>query len=166
MTKRNTILKKLTFIFTVSFMIITMCIPVFAASNCLHKGCTRKPVPGPNRDGYCYEHSPKNQAVKCSEKGCTNNAYHGSKYCSFHECGATSCKSKKAPNSGFCYSHASYDEVLRKHNSSSAKKTKKSSSSKRKMPDCDDYDSYEDFMDDWDGFMPDGSDAEDYWENW
>ena len=34
------------------------------------------------------------------------------------------------------------------------------------MPDCDDYDSYEDFMDDWDGNMPDGSDAEDYWENW
>lgn len=23
-----------------------------------------------------------------------------------------------------------------------------------------------DFMDDWDGYMPDGSDAEDYWENW
>ena len=34
------------------------------------------------------------------------------------------------------------------------------------MPDCDDYESYEDFMDDWDGYMPDGSDAEDYWEDW
>ena len=34
------------------------------------------------------------------------------------------------------------------------------------MPDCDDYESYEEFMDDWDGDMPDGSDAEDYWEEW
>ena len=25
---------------------------------------------------------------------------------------------------------------------------------------------YDDFMDDWEGNMPDGSDAEDYWENW
>lgn len=37
---------------------------------------------------------------------------------------------------------------------------------KPEMPDCDDYENYEDFMDDWDGYMPDGSDAEDYWENW
>ena len=34
------------------------------------------------------------------------------------------------------------------------------------LPDCGDYESYEDFMDDWDGYMPDGSDAEDYWEDW
>ncbi len=34
------------------------------------------------------------------------------------------------------------------------------------MPDCDDYDSWGDFMDDWDGKMPDGSDASDYWDNW
>lgn len=37
---------------------------------------------------------------------------------------------------------------------------------KTEMPDCDDYENYEDFMDDWDGYMPDGSDAEDYWEDW
>lgn len=37
---------------------------------------------------------------------------------------------------------------------------------KPEMPDCDDYENYEDFMDDWDGYMPDGSDAEDYWEDW
>ena len=37
---------------------------------------------------------------------------------------------------------------------------------KTEMPDCDDCESYEDFMDDWDGYMPDGSDAEDYWEDW
>ncbi len=34
------------------------------------------------------------------------------------------------------------------------------------MPDCDDYDNWDDFMDDWDGNMPDGSDASDYWDNW
>lgn len=34
------------------------------------------------------------------------------------------------------------------------------------MPDCDDYESEEDFLDEWDGFMPDGSDAEDYWADW
>lgn len=37
---------------------------------------------------------------------------------------------------------------------------------KTELPDCDDYESYEDFMDDWDSYMPDGSDAEDYWEDW
>ena len=37
---------------------------------------------------------------------------------------------------------------------------------KPELPDCDDYEGYEDFMDDWDGYMPDGSDAEDYWEDW
>ena len=37
-----------------------------------------------------------------------------------------------------------------------------SKSYKAEMSDCDDYQSYEDFMDDWDGNMPDGSDAEDY----
>ena len=37
---------------------------------------------------------------------------------------------------------------------------------KTELPDCDDYENYEDFMDDWDGYMPDGSDAEDYWEDW
>lgn len=40
------------------------------------------------------------------------------------------------------------------------------SQKKPELPDCGDYESYEDFMDDWDGYMPDGSDAEDYWEDW
>ncbi len=34
------------------------------------------------------------------------------------------------------------------------------------MPDCDDYDDWREFIDDWDGNMPDGSDASDYWDNW
>ena len=36
----------------------------------------------------------------------------------------------------------------------------------KEMPDCDDYADYDDFMDDWDGNMPDGSDAGEYWDNW
>ena len=40
------------------------------------------------------------------------------------------------------------------------------SQKKPELPDCDDYEDYEDFMDDWDGYMPDGSNAEDYWEDW
>ena len=34
------------------------------------------------------------------------------------------------------------------------------------MPDCDDYEDWDEFMDDWDGNMPDGSDASDYWDDW
>jgi len=59
--------------------------------------------------------------------------------------------------------------------SSNSKKSGSSSSSSKKssnknnsydMPDCDDYEDFDDFMDNWDGCMPDGSDAEDYWEDW
>ncbi len=34
------------------------------------------------------------------------------------------------------------------------------------MPDPDDYEDWGEFMDDWDGNMPDGSDASDYWDDW
>lgn len=50
--------------------------------------------------------------------------------------------------------------------SSTGKSSYKNSNSKTSMPDCDDYEDFDEFMDDWDGRMPDGSDAEDYWENW
>ena len=48
---------------------------------------------------------------------------------------------------------------------SSGKKSSKKSS-KVEWPDCDDYEDEDDFLDDWDGNMPDGSDAMDYWDNW
>ncbi|MCR5604926.1 MAG: hypothetical protein K6G27_14675 [Lachnospiraceae bacterium] len=51
--------------------------------------------------------------------------------------------------------------------------TKKKSYSKSKKkekeaewPDCDDYWDEDEFLDDWDGNMPDDSDAMDYWDNW
>ena len=82
-----------------------------------------------------------------------------------------------------CQLHAEYltflagQETKKNNSSKSTKKNSGSSkSSKRKitkksyytddMPDCDDYDCWGDFMDDWDGNMPDGSDASDYWDNW
>ena len=45
--------------------------------------------------------------------------------------------------------------------------TKKSSKkASKEWPDCDDYWDEDEFLDDWDGNMPDGSDAMDYWDNW
>lgn len=46
------------------------------------------------------------------------------------------------------------------------KKSSKKSSKSVEWPDCDDYWDEDEFLDDWDGNMPDGSDAMDYWDNW
>jgi len=151
-----------------SSIIICLCaVLIFAvpvmADVCKQKGCTRKAVPGPNRNGYCYEHNPQNKAIKCRVSGCRNKAYHGSVYCSTHECCLTSCKNKKVSGLGVCSSHKKYQ------NSKPTASVKNNSTSKKpkyEMPDCDDYETFDDFMDDWEGRMPDGSDAEDYWENW
>ena len=50
----------------------------------------------------------------------------------------------------------------------SKKSSGKKSSKKcyKEWPDCDDYEDEDDFLDDWDGNMPDDSDAMDYWDNW
>ncbi len=53
--------------------------------------------------------------------------------------------------------------------SSSYKKSSSKKSSKKscqEWPDCDDYWDEDEFLDDWDGNMPDDSDAMDYWDNW
>ena len=52
--------------------------------------------------------------------------------------------------------------------SSSKKSSSKKSSKKscQEWPDCDDYWDEDEFLDDWDGNMPDDSDAMDYWDNW
>lgn len=78
---------------------------------------------------------------------------------SVKEAHTTSKSSSKA-----YYNKNNYDN--NKKNSSYHNNYGKKSSSKYKMPDCDDYEDFDEFMDDWDGNMPDGSDAEDYWENW
>ncbi len=66
------------------------------------------------------------------------------------------------PNKAYKKTTTKKKTTTRKKTSTSKKSTKK----KVVMPDCDDYDSLDDFLDDWDGCMPDGSDAEDYWDNW
>ena len=90
-------------------------------------------------------------------------------YCTEHTCSKRYCYSKRRDGSVYCENHSpasSGSKTSSNSNNNSSSSNKKNSSKKVEMPDCDDYDSYEDFMDDWDGFMPDGSDAEDYWENW
>ena len=111
---------------------------------------------------------------KCNASGCSSYCSTSSWYCYKHECSKTSCHNK-ATNQGYCSTHAQKSYSSSSSGKSSSKNNKKStySSSKTKskkkyydMPDCDDYEDYDDFMDDWDGCMPDDSDAEDYWDNW
>lgn len=123
-------------------MSVVMIAPVnVQADTCKYSHCSRKATPGPNRDGYCYEHSPKNKAVKCRQSGCTRNAYHGSTYCDMHECDVISCRSPKMSGVRVCSAHKS---KLRNYYSNSTKKTT-NSSSKKKTYGQDSYDKgYED----------------------
>lgn len=119
------------------------------------------------------------ESATCHHGSCKKNAISGSLYCASHTCGkgrngcyreviganelCSSCKEKKKNQS----SNSTSSNRSKSYGSSSYSSNKKSSSTKKyRMPDCDDYESYDDFMDDWDGNMPDGSDAEDYWEDW
>ena len=96
-------------------------------------------------------------------------------------CSKFECDFECAPGSSYCYAHKpitirreDYEPGYTKSKENESKGKSGSGnryaptyySGKSNMPDCDDYDSFEDFMDDWDGYMPGGIDAEDYWENW
>ena len=97
----------------------------------------------------------------CIKAGCNNKCATGSSYCYIHK---PSTIKKKSNN------------TIKKNNITNKKKGSGYSGSSKKiitknsnaidMPDCDDYGSWGEFMDDWDGNMPDGSDASDYWDNW
>ncbi len=72
-------------------------------------------------------------------------------------------------------STSSYKKTTKKssgsasYEKSSSKKSSSKKSSKKsceEWPDCDDYWDEDEFLDDWDGNMPDDSDAMDYWDNW
>lgn len=144
---------------------------------CRKNNCTNKVIEGTN---YCTIHTSgksttssttKNSTTSkksttssktttksssaCLKSGCNNKKVSGGFYCTKHTCQKSGCYKYTGDTTAYCSSHKS-------SKSSSSKNTTK----KVTMPDCDDYDSYDDFMDDWDGSMPDGSDAEDYWENW
>ncbi len=109
----------------------------------------------------------------------------GAKKTTTKKCFKSGCNNTCATGSSYCYIHKPHTDVKKDSRHSTSKKkssstTKKNSgstkSNKRKitkksyytddMPDCDDYDNWGEFMDDWDGNMPDGSDASDYWDNW
>ena len=145
-------------------------VKVSASSTCSASGCNRTAT----RGRYCSTHG-------CAECGRYKN--NGSVYCNYHAssklsnrkdlCAKEGCYRSKASGSSYCSDHTAKTTTKSTSSSksykSSSKKKSYSSSSKSKryeMPDCDDYEDYDDFMDDWDGCMPDGSDAEDYWENW
>lgn len=108
----------------------------------------------------------------CIEARCRNDRALGSAYCYLHKPftenntskSKTSYSSSKSSSTKSSSSSSSSSKSSKKTSSTSTKKT--SSKKSYTMPDCDDYEDYDEFMDDWDGYMPDGSDAEDYWENW
>ena len=134
-----------------------------ATKKCAVPGCGTSVQSG---SAYCKYHT-------CKHKNCTKKVVKGGNYCSDHTCKYDGCYScayyTSGKYKGYCTNHAWVVSGKKPSSSSSSgKKTSSNSSSSNQydMPDCDDYESYEEFMDDWDGDMPDGSDAEDYWENW
>ena len=150
--------------------------PVYARDICKVSGCRNTAVSGSSycnehkcsvfgcdnkvkKNGYCSKHqttSSKKTGTSettnsktttsskiCAVNKCSSKVTTGSKYCSKHTCKKKNCYNQKNANAEYCSQHL-----------------------KTTMPDCDDYEDYEEFMDEWDGNMPDGSDAEDYWEEW
>ena len=110
---------------------------------------------------------------ECIKYGCDRTARSGSSYCYLHDSNTSSSSyrynSSTRRNSYSSSSSSTRTSSSSTSSSSSSRNTqanRNTSASRTAMPDCDDYDDFDEFMDDWDGFMPDGSDAEDYWENW
>lgn len=103
----------------------------------------------------------KTSTWTCCKPGCHNKCPAGTYYCSIHK----SCSNKKSNKSG-----TTKKSSTSKKNTGSSKNNRKRLTKKSyytdDMPDCDDYENWGDFVDDWDGNMPDGSDASDYWDNW
>lgn len=158
---KRTLIKVLTSLLTILFVTASATNVTFAKSSdlCAKPGCNNKKYCG----SYCATHD------SCKIKSaCKTANYGGRKICKKSGCGNTATYTD-----GYCGRHTSGKSSSSYSTSKSSTKSsssyKKSSSSKKKsysMPDCDDYEDFDDFMDDWDGCMPDGSDAEDYWDNW
>ena len=154
---KRTLIKVLTALLTVLFVSASAANVTFAKSSDL---CAK---PGCNAKKYCGSYCAAHDCCKI-KSACKTANYDGRKICKKSGCGNTATYTDV-----YCGRHTSGKSS---YNNSSSKKSssyKKSSSSKKKsysMPDCDDYEDFDDFMDDWDGCMPDGSDAEDYWDNW
>lgn len=191
MIKRTIKLMVITLLVTFMFSITAYA----GGRTCGYKGCTRSTEGCHNGTVFCDTHAAAYAREKgyktCSASGCYDYAKSGGRYCSSHTCHSSKCTNQASQRGGYCSTHkckysgctssAYYTsgkykgycnnhawQISGKTTTSNKTTTKKKTSSGKKyeMPDCDDYDSYDDFMDDWDGCMPDGSDAEDYWENW
>ena len=148
---KKTVLRLVVALFA-SFMVVTGFAPeeTYASSRkCIASGCSSYCS---TPSWYCYKH-------ECKKNGCNNKGiYQG--YCGTHV---------PKSNSSYKSSSSSSKSSSKKSTSSKSSYSKSKSKSKKRyydMPDCDDYEDYDDFMDDWDGCMPDDSDAEDYWDNW
>lgn len=97
----------------------------------------------------------------CYELGCTETISGKARYCKIHQ---IRNDAKQRANQD-----AAKKKTTGSNTSTPSSRTTVNSNYKRTtttMPDCDDYESYDDFLDDWDGNMPDGSDASDYWDDW
>ena len=104
-------------------------------------------------------------AQTCLHSGCNRKCYSGDRYCYKHKTYSTNKKNNKTTTKK-TYNKDNSKKKTGSTNSSRRKKMTKKSYYTDDMPDCDDYDNWGEFMDDWDGNMPDGSDASDYWDNW
>lgn len=123
---------------------------------CMAPGCYEMK----SNDYYCLDH-------KCFEYGCRSRTELNVKYCQNHRCSEPDCYEKiAAAGKKYCSKHEAISKAKSGIKSSGSSKSNSYGKHKVEWPDCDDYDSYEDFMDDWDGNMPYDIDAEDYWENW
>ena len=119
---------------------------------CKTDGCSRTTV---ENSRYCSIHDPFYEGARLYERNHSGSSYSSS---------ASKTNSSSSSSSSSSYKSSSSSSSSSGYKSSSSSKS--SYNSKTSMPDCDDYEDYDDFMDDWDGCMPDGSDAEDYWEDW
>ena len=123
--------------------------------NCQYSGCMNKAEIG---HSYCALH-------ECAVSGCQKCETAGSIYCVNHTCIEPGCSNKATESSGRC---SSCEKTYKTKNTTKTKTKYKSKSKSEEVewPDCDDYEDFDHFMDDWEGEMPDGSNAEDYWDDW
>lgn len=144
-------------------------------SECAEDHCSDKAEKGGR---YCAYHRRNREIIaeydrnhpRKKERSMYGNSYsYGSSSSSSSSKQGSTSGSSSSSKQGSTSSSSSSSKQGSASGSSSSSKSGKSTiynGTKPNMPDCDDYDSFEEFMDEWEGHMPDGSDAEDYWDNW
>jgi len=125
-------------------------------TDCIYSGCKYKAEIG---HSYCFLH-------ECAASNCDKCVVVGGMFCRTHTCSEAGCTRRATEKSGRCYTCEK--ETASKKNSSKKTTTYKSKSKSKEVewPDCDDYEDFDHYMDDWEGDMQDGSNAEDYWDDW